>query len=135
MRESDYRGTANYQHLVESLNNNPSIDNDKLRGEFTELVDIAKRNNIIGDFQEIIENNKKIITVVMSNAIISVVVNDKSSLTIQTLITEIFGSYEEYKYNYQVAFDADFEEPFVPTIVTENMVLYLKISSKETSVE
>lgn len=135
LRESNYRGTANYQHLVDSLNNNPSIDNDKLRGEFTELVDIAKRNNIIGDFQEIIENNKKIITVVMSNAIISVVVNDKSSLTIQTLITEIFGSYEEYKYNYQVAFDADFEEPFVPTIVTENMVLYLKISSKETNVE
>lgn len=135
LRESNYRGTANYQHLVDSLNNNPSIDNDKLRGEFTELVDIAKRNNLIGESKEIIETNKKIITVVMNNAIISVVVNDKSSLTVQTLITEIFGSYESYKYDYQVALDADFEEPFVPTIVTENMVLYLRIYSKETNVE
>lgn len=133
LRESDYRGAASYEHLIQSLNDNPNIDNDKLRGEFTELIDIAKKNRLIGEFQEVTE--QKIITVVMSNAIISVVVSNNYSLTVKNLVTEIFGSYEDYKYEYVVSFDADFLEPFVPTIVTDNMVLYLKINSKDLNVE
>ncbi len=128
LRASDYRGTASYEHLRKSLLDNPSINNDQLRGEFTELVDIASRYGLISG--SVPEKNQKIITVVMQNAIISVVIDANSALTVQTLVTTIFGTYEEYKYEYQVGLDSDFIEPFVPTIVADNMVLYLKITAK-----
>ena len=132
LRNSAYVGTADYEHIMLLLEKNPTVEEDELRFEFKELVECANR---YGMFEQKDINLEPVdyitITVIFENAIASIKVKKDLALTEERVIKEIFGSYEDDKYEYHIALDSEFANQFVPTIATEGMVLYIKINPKQ----
>lgn len=125
LKNSNYRGTANYTSLVERLEELECVKEDKFKNEFLSLVKIAKNNNLIANP----EYNDAVIklTLIYENGYIILTYKKDTEITPQLI--ESFIAYDDTKYQFVLAYDADFVNLVTSHKLETSLTLYIRLEN------
>lgn len=120
LRNSNYKGNANYQNVLTRLENNcsSSLKKDEYKQEFYDLVTIALKQNL---FAEEVEEIKIEIYTTFGEKNLLLPAN--SLFTEQDIIQYVYGKEDK---NYEVYYDADFTQRFSSLYVLQDIVVFIK---------
>lgn len=125
LKNSNYRGTANYTSLVERLEELECVKEDKFKNEFLSLVKIAKSKNLIANP----EYNATLVrlTLIYENGYIILTYKKDTEITPQLI--ESFIAYDDTKYQFVLAYDADFVNLVTSHKLETSLTLYIRLEN------
>lgn len=125
LKNSNYRGTANYTDLVNRLEELECVKEDKFKNEFLSLVKIAKNKNLIASP----EYNDAVVKLTLSYENGYIILAYKKDTEITPQLIESFVAYDKTKYQLVLAYDADFVNLVTSHKLETSLTLYIRLEN------
>ncbi len=125
LRNSTYRGTASYEHLLNNLSKLQCVKNDELKNEFYELVKTAYSHDLI-EYPEY-EDSKEgevIVTIYTSFGTLNARYSYNSIINYNSVMLSIFGKIPTNK-TFKVCLDPNMENELTTITAKSNIELYV----------
>ena len=124
LRDSEYKGNADYQRVIDTLAELDSVAQDQLKSEFLELVKTAKKQNLLS----VNEVETVIVYVVMGWRMAGVEFEKGLTITPEDISKRL--NYKNEMVGYYL--DEDYVTPFEGATLQESITLYAKIAEATT---
>ena len=125
LRNSTYRGNANYTNLLNRLSELNSTKTDELRKEFLSLVELADERKLVAHpAYEDNQNKDVIVTIYTTFGCLKARYEYNSEINYQTVMLNLFGKVPSNK-EFKICLDSSMEEELTPRLVTTDLELYV----------
>ncbi len=125
LRNSEYRGSANYYNLVTRLDELECTKTDKFKAEFVSLVKTAQSKNLIA---HPIYDDTLIPVTLRSDYGYRIIQLKKNTVITEQLLLSIFYQDNAANYKMEIAYDADFTQIVTEHVLVNNLVLYIRVT-------
>lgn len=125
LRNSPYRGTASYEHLLARLSRLDCLVSDPLKAEFNSLVELAFSRNLVAHPAYNPDSGYSIITIVTSFGSVKARYKNGMSVTYESVMINIFGKQPDNK-QFMISLDDDFTIRFAEQTVKGDLTLYVR---------
>ena len=125
LRNSPYRGTASYEHLLARLSRLDCMTSDSLKAEFRDLVNLAFERGLVAHPAYNQDSGYSIITIVTSFGSVKARYKNGMSITYESVMINIFGK-QPQTVQYIIGLDDNFTIIFADQIVNGDLTIYIK---------
>ncbi len=127
LRNSNYRGTANYDHLVARLEQLECIHTDKFKAEFVTLVKKAQSKNLIA--HPIYDQTLVSLTLISDYGYRILNLKKGTIISGQSIRSLLYSNSSDYLV--ELAYDADFTNLITEHCLNADLALYIRVTKLE----